>query len=121
MRTCRSVWFSRSVCPERQTSAIRAMFTYDDTPLFPCRDLYAGLDLPVWIVATEGSFEPANRADIEALERRYANVRVRFLPGDHYPQHSNPMELARMIDEILALLGAGCASQVSTGRVGPAA
>ena len=42
----------------------------------------------------------------EALALRHSNLHARFLPGGHYPQHSTPHVIARLVDEAVAELDA---------------
>lgn len=88
------------------TPDISVFYSFEDTPLFPCADAFDGLELQAWLVANEGTFEPSSWSDIEALALRHSNVHARFLPGGHYPQHSTPHVIARLVDEAVAELDA---------------
>lgn len=87
-----------------QVAAVQALYSFEPGEEFPCDALHERVELPVFTVTTDGSFDPASREQVEELARRRPNVHARFIPGGPYPQYANVTDLVAVLNGILAEL-----------------
>lgn len=84
-----------------EVAAVQALYSFEPGEEFPCDALHERVEMPVFTVTTDGSFDAASREQIEELARRRPNVHARFIPGGPYPQYANVTDLVAVLNGIL--------------------